>query len=119
MAEVLTGAEREQFVDVLADWSVGGNPAPVEWAGRSEQDRKEFLPGLLPKEIKEALYDYVRKNGAVKKVNETRPEYRHWPYHYDLWPTILGQKFYFETRFDCEDPSEPVIYIMRFKPHSP
>jgi hypothetical protein len=119
MAEVLTGVERKQFVDVLAEWNVGGNPAPVEWAGRAEEDRKEFLSELLPKQIKEALYCYALKNGDIKKVDETREGYRYWKYHYDLWPTILGQEYYFETRFDCKNPDESVIYIMRFKPHSP
>lgn len=119
MAQLLTGVERKQFVDVLAEWNVGGNPAPVEWAGRAEEDRKEFLPELLPKQIKQALYAYALGNGDIKKVDENRTEYRHWQHHYDLWPTILGQQYYFETRFDCRDPEAPVIYIMRFKPHAP
>ena len=49
MAVVLTGVERQQFVDVLTERNVGGNPAPVEWAERAEKDRLEYLPGLLPK----------------------------------------------------------------------
>lgn len=116
MAEVLKGEQRASFVSVLAEWSVGGNPAPVEWAGRAERDREAYLPALMPKQIKEQLYLYALNNGEIARVDEQRQEYRHWEYHYDMWPTIEGQVYYFETRFDCEDPAEPVIYIMRFKP---
>jgi hypothetical protein len=119
MAEVLTGAEREQFVDVLAEWDVGGSPAPVEWAGRAEKDRQEYLPGVTPKAIKKALYDYARRGGEIHRVDEGRSceDYeRDWKYHYDLWPTIRGKVYYFETRFHCStEPDESVIYIMRFK----
>jgi hypothetical protein len=119
MALRLTGSERKQFVDVLAEWHIGGNPAPVEWAGRAEQDRLEYLPDLLPHEIKKALYDYACEEGRIDRVDETREEYRHnWKHHYDLWPTIRGTVYYFETRFAySEDPDESVIYIMRFKPY--
>ncbi len=119
MAVLLTGAEREQFVDVLAEWNVSGNPAPVEWAGRAEKDRLECLPGLLPIDIKKALFDYAREGGKIARVDETRDEYKaRWTHHYDLWPTIRGTVYYFEARFACSAiPDESVIYIMRFKPH--
>jgi hypothetical protein len=116
VAEVLSGDERASYLAVLAEWNVGGNPAAVEWAGRAEKDREIYLPGLTPKQIKEQLYLYALDNGTVTRVVEQRQEYRHWKYHYDLWPTIDGQTYYFETRFDCDDPDEPVIYVMRFKP---
>jgi hypothetical protein len=121
MAEILTGAERKQFVDVLAEWNVGGNPAPVEWSGRAEEDRREYLPGLLPKRIKQFLYDYAREGEKIERVDETRDEYKAlWKHHYDLWPSIQGRVYYFETRFAFSaDPDESVIYIMRFKPHRP
>jgi len=114
---LLVGGERAEYVAVLAEWEIGGNPAPVEWAGRADQDRQEFLPSLTPKQIKEHLYEYALNGGKILRVDEKREEYRHWKYHYDLWPIINGQTYYFETRFDRDDPKEPVIYIMRFKPH--
>jgi hypothetical protein len=117
MAVLLTGAERDRYVDALAEWNVGGNPAPVEWAGRAEEDRVLYLPQLTPKQIKKALYIYARDGGDIKRVDETREEYRHWQHHYDLWPRLRRRVYYFETRFDCQDPDEPTIYIMRFKPH--
>lgn len=118
MAVILAGKERVEYVRVLEEWNVGGNPAPVEWAGRAEQDRQEYLPELTPKQIKESLYEYARDGGKISRVDEQREPYRHhWKFHYDLWPTINDTVYYFETRLDCEDPEEPVIYIMRFKPH--
>jgi len=119
MAVVLTGAERQQFIDILAEWNIGGNPAPVEWAGRAEEDRLEYLPGLLPNKIKQAIFEYAREGGRIDRVDESRDEYKHkWKHHYDLWPTIEGIVYYFETRFAYSaEPDESVIYIMRFKPH--
>jgi hypothetical protein len=117
MAVTLAGEEWSLYVAALAEWNVGGNPAPVEWAGRAEQDRQDYLPDLTPKQIKEFLYQYARDGGKISRVDEQREPYRHyWKYHYDLWPTINGVVYYFETRLDCEDPEEPVIYVMRFKP---
>lgn len=77
MAEVLTGEERASYVAVLAEWNVGGNPAPVEWAGRAEKDREAYLPGLTPKQIKEQLHLYALGNGEIARVDEQRQEYRH------------------------------------------
>jgi len=119
MAVELAGAERQAYVAVLELWNWGGHPDPVSWAGRSEQDRLEYLPHLTPKAIKRALYAYALKGGKIARVDENREGYKHrWKYHYDLWPTIRGKVYYFETRFDCSpDPDESVIYVMRFKPH--
>ncbi len=119
MAVQLTGADRQEYVDVLELWDWGGNPDPVSWAGRAEEDRREHLPELTPKAIKEALFKYVCAGGRIDRVDETRDPYRkHWKYHYDMWPTILGQVYYFETRFArSPEPDDSVIYIMRFKPH--
>jgi len=119
MAVELAGAERQTYVAVLELWDWGGNPDPVSWAGRCEQDRIEYLPELTQKAIKEALCDYARKGGKIARVDERRDDYKdRWKYHFDLWPTIEGKVYYFETRFDCSpDPDESVIYIMRFKPH--
>lgn len=116
MAVLLTGAERDAYVAVLAEWNVGGDPAPVQLGKQAEKDRVACLPSLSPKQIKEQLYLYARdERNRISRVDETRAEYRHWKYHYDLWPTIEGEVYYFETCFR-EDPDEPVIYIMRFKP---
>ena len=50
MAEVLTGAERQQFVDILALWFQEVFPEnPVAWAGRADKDRIEFLPEMTVK----------------------------------------------------------------------
>jgi hypothetical protein len=118
MAVRMVGAEWQEYVDTLALWNMGGSPDPVMWAGRAEEDRKDYLPHLTPKQIKQALYDFARQGGRIDRVDETREEYRNtWTYHYDLWPTIEGAVYYFETRFDrSTDPDESVIYIMRFKP---
>ncbi len=119
MAEVLTGAERQQFVDILALWFQEVFPEnPVAWAGRADKDRLEFLPEMTVKEIKQELYKYACQPGAkIKRVDEDRPNYRdQWDYHYDLWPTINGQVYYFETRLDLSNPEQPIIRIMRFKP---
>ena len=120
MAVTLAGSERQEFVDILKQWNWGGWPDPVCWAGRAEEDRKDFLAELTPKAIKMALYDYACAGGTIDRVDETREEYKHtWQYHYDLWPTIDGTVYYFETRFArSPDPEESVIYVMRFKPHN-
>lgn len=122
MAVELAGPDRQEYVEILKLWDWGGNPDPVSWAGRSEEDRVEYLPELTPKAIKKALHEYARKGGKIDRVDEERncEDYEHdWKYHYDLWPTIRGKVYYFETRFDLSpNPDDSVIYIMRFKPHA-
>jgi hypothetical protein len=94
MAEVLTGAERKQFVDVLALWHQSVFPDdPVCWEGRSEKDRVEFLPEMTAKAIKYELYKYAcQPKNQIKRVEEDRKPFdEQWDYHYDLWPTIEGE----------------------------
>jgi hypothetical protein len=120
MAEVLAGTERQQFVDVLALWYQSLFPDdPVSWWGRSEEDRMDFLPGMTAKAIKQELYKYAcQPENKIKRVDEERERYKkQWDYHYDLWPTIEGKVYYFETRFDLSDPEQPIVRIMRFKPN--
>ena len=118
MAVILSGAARKQYVDVLAQWSQSQFPEdPVTWEGRAERDRLDFLPEMLPKAIKCELYEYARQGGVIKRVDETNPDYSHWKYNFKLWPTINGRVYFFETRFDLNDPEQPIIRIMRFKPN--
>ena len=119
MAEVLTGEERQRFVDVLALWSQQAFPDdPVSWEGRADQDRVDFLPEMTAREIKYELYRHACiPNSEIKKVDEKREPYRdQWDFHYDLWPTINGRVYYFDTRLDLGRPEQPIIRIMRFKP---
>ena len=102
MAEVLTGEERQRFVDVLALWSQQAFPDdPVSWEGRVD-----FLPEMTAREIKYELYRHACiPNSEIKRLRKRGKPTASNGISTTTWPTINGRVYYFETRLDSADQS--------------
>jgi hypothetical protein len=47
-----------------------------------------------------AMQEYVKAGGKIDQVEERRPEYFSWRFHYDLRLPISGRRVYVETVLD-------------------
>ena len=92
------------YRNALRNWNVAGYV-------RFKEVAQQWLLGELGeyslREIRRELHDYVDQGGPIDEQVETRPEYVHFEFHYDLRVTIGGRRVYFETVLDCEDAGHP------------
>ena len=72
---------------------------PQDWLGVN-------FPNVTAKLVHKLMVKHAESNGKIDQVPETRPEYSHWPFHYDLRISILGRRVYIETRFGQEQDVE-------------
>jgi hypothetical protein len=72
---------------------------------------EEWLVNELPqytwREICRELHEYVTIGGQIDEQVETRLDYAHYEFHYDLRVLIGGRRIYFETVLSCDDPDDP------------
>jgi hypothetical protein len=45
------------------------------------------------------MIKYLRSGGRLDRVDESRPDWKHWRFHFDLWPELAAEELYVETRF--------------------
>jgi hypothetical protein len=99
----------DQFRLVLNNWSFTGyvtvKDTALQWAERN-------LPGFQLKELARLMHEHVESGGVINQVVETRPEWNHWPYHYDFCMNWLGRAIYVETLLVDDDPRDPTIRIV-------
>jgi hypothetical protein len=71
---------------------------------------QEWLAGELPeytlRDICRILHEYVEGGGEIDEQVETRQEYVHWGFHFDLRVRIGGRHVYFETVLEFEDADD-------------
>ncbi len=72
---------------------------PQEWLGRE-------LPEHTLRAICRILHEHLESGGAIDEQVETRPEYAHYGFHFDLRVSIGGRRVYFETVLEFEDASD-------------
>jgi hypothetical protein len=118
MARLTDPAILARYRSAWEEWQVDG---AVELIGRAHEGLRTTLEGVTVKGFKEALADFVLKEGGeIDQVKEQREPWREkWEYHYDLRPTINGVRLYVETRLWPESfasREDPVIYIVQVKP---
>jgi hypothetical protein len=113
--EVLNDPELRMrcYHTALAEWSCDAwntvKPVAMDWL------RKEIghytLRGLF-----ELLHDHVKKDPRnVREVRETRPDYRHHEFHFDLILVLDGRAVYFETILvfgESRPPYDPRIEVV-------
>jgi hypothetical protein len=68
--------------------------------------RRELAEYSL-REIVRLLHQYLEAGGEPDEVKETRADYLHKEFHYDIRVPIGGRPVYFETTLSCEDPDDP------------
>jgi len=74
-------------------------PLPERWLGTN-------IPNVTAKLVHELMVKHAASDADIDQISETRPEYSHWRFHYDLRISILGRRVYIETRFDQEQDDE-------------
>jgi hypothetical protein len=98
-----------QFRKVLAEWKYTGYVTANEHARHWITNH---LPGLNLKTIAKAMHDFLAGGGVIDQVNETRPEWTMWPYHYDFRLSLGGRNVYIETILQDDDPNDPTLEIV-------
>jgi hypothetical protein len=96
----------ENVLQNEANRLVAGNPdyvvfkkLPHEWLSRE-------LPEQTLRAICRILHEHVASGGAIDEQVETRPQYAHYGFHFDLRVSIGGRRVYFETVLEFEDASD-------------
>lgn len=69
----------------------------VQWRKLALTWIKTELRGVASQGVVEEMQKYVRGGGRIEQVEETRPEYRAWRFHYDVRLPITGKRVYVET----------------------
>ena len=79
---------------------------PQEWLAR------EF-PNFTLRAMNEAMQRYVASGGVIDQVEERRPEFLSWRFHYDLRLPMSNRRIYIETVFrQAEDIDDCVIFVV-------
>lgn len=98
-----------QFRAALSEWKYTGyvtaKDVATEWIA-------DNLGGLTLKDVAKAMYDLLQRSEEIDQVEETRPEWNSWPFHYDFRLTISAKPIYIETILKDDDPSDPTVLIV-------
>lgn len=74
------------------------------------------LPNVTIQLIHQLMAEHVTAGGRVDQVEETRPEYTEWRFHYDLRLPVSDRRIYLETVLDqAEDIDDCTIWIVNMK----
>ena len=79
----------------------------VNWTELAARWVRSELEGLTTSAVVELMHDHVMSGGTIDQVPETRPEWRHHEYHYDLRMDIGGRRVCLEPRLEFDDPTNP------------
>jgi hypothetical protein len=85
---------------------VARNPDYVVFKKRSQEWLGGELPEYTLRDICRILHEYVESGGKVDEQVETRQEYVHWRFHFDLRIRFGGRHVYFETVLEFEDADD-------------
>ncbi|MEX2561016.1 MAG: hypothetical protein WD403_13930 [Pirellulales bacterium] len=111
----MTGDERQRFLDVLVEGARFNGYVVYEKDAR--EDLGTYLGGWSEQGVTKELLAYGQAGGKISRNQEKREGWMDkWKFCFHLWPTIGGQKLYFEARFDDRDADDPVIRIVRIHP---
>jgi hypothetical protein len=69
----------------------------VQWRKLPLAWIKRELRGVTSQAVVEEMRKYVQCGGKIEQVEETRPEYVAWRFHYDLRLPVTGRHVYVET----------------------
>jgi hypothetical protein len=113
--EILVGADRDQFLEVLKDWRFTNI---VVWEVDARRQLDAHLPGLSQQYVAELVYDHLCGGGNLVRVTEDREHWceKGWAYYYETVLEIDGQEIYVEMRFDQRRPDWPKILMVHLHP---
>lgn len=89
----------------------------IQWEDGALRRLSEHLPGVGIRLIHELMHDHAASGRKIDQVEEKRPEYIGWRFHYDLRLPVSGQRFYIETVLDDHpDIEDCVIHVVNIHP---
>jgi hypothetical protein len=116
MAKLTDPEKLRCYKNALSNWNYTGyvtfDKLADEWIRRE-------LDGYSQKRFAEIMFDFVQAGGEIDQVVEGRPQWSMHSHHYDLRPTVEGQRLYVETRLiykDPNDPDDPMIHVVNIHP---
>ena len=106
MAPLTDPIRLSAYLDALVNWNFAGY-IRFELPSSSQNWIKRELRNILLREIGRQMHEYVAGGGEIDEVRETRPEWSHYEFHYDLRFTIDNKPVYIETRLEYHVPLVP------------
>lgn len=94
------------YRDALSNWPHTGF-VEFELTEMAYSWLRRELDGITTRELSRLMWEYVDGGGIIDEVRETRPEWSHYAFHYDLRFPIQGKLVYVETRLIYEPPFKP------------
>lgn len=107
------------YRDALSNWPYTGF-VEFELTETAYKWLRRELEGITTRDLSRLMWEYVEGGGVVDEVRETRPEWSHYEFHYDLRFVVQGRAVYVETRLFYEPPFKPdnsVIFVVNV--HAP
>ncbi len=98
-----------QYRSALANWRVTGY---VDWKEIARAWIRKHLGDCEPRQIARLMFEHVENGGEIDQVPEQRPEWKDWPYHYDMRISLGSRLLYIETILLDDDPDDPVIRVV-------
>lgn len=85
----------------------------IMWKSLPFRWLNENLPNVSARLLHELMIAHVESGGEIDQVQERRPEYVAWRFHYDLRLPVSGTKLYIETVLDqADDPADCTIWVV-------
>jgi hypothetical protein len=89
------------------EWNSGG----VLWKQLAAEWVRRNLEYVTQQAINERILQHIVSNGRIDQVNETREEYLHFEFHYDVRIPILDRTIYIEMVL-TEHEMGPVVTVV-------
>jgi hypothetical protein len=100
------------YRNALRNWSYRGY---VQFKPRVEEWLANHVPAYTLRAVAHELHRHIEAGGEIREIQERRPEYTSYEFHYDLRIPFGERYIYFETVLLCEDaddPDDPVIVVV-------
>jgi hypothetical protein len=111
MAKPKDSAALECYRQVLLNF--GHVQGFIEWERLPYTWLRTNLPNVNARQVHQLMIAHVASGGEIDQVEERRPEYVAWKFHYDLRLPISGRKLYIETVFEqADDPEDCTIHVV-------
>ena len=116
----LTDEDRlSAYTDALSNWAYDGY-VRFELSETAFKWIRANLDGVTLRDLARLMFEHVEGGGSIDEVEEKRPEWSEYEYHYDLRFSVQGVKVYVESRLEYEPPfkpDQPVVIVVNV--HAP
>lgn len=111
MGKVKDQAALDCYKRVLTD--LGHVTGYIQWKSLPFDWLYENLPNVGVRLVHQLMRDHVVSGGEIHQVEEKRPLWIAWRFHYDLRLPISNRRVYIETVLDqADDPEDCTIWVV-------